>query len=280
MTFQPNLAPGQRISNQDLCDLFLCGPQGGMRKSNRRNCLVLFTDHAKSLYDDRWDENGILHYTGMGLIGDQTLSRSNKTLAESPMTGIQVFYFERFTGKSTDYIFVGEVELADSPYKEVQPDTEGNYRSVWVFPLKLITGAPAPEIQVDELSVTLIARQKAAKALSDQDLTRRLRNRPKSSARTDRSVCSVQHPRDPLVVEFALRRAQGCCELCEQPAPFLKPGGEPYLEVHHIEWLSEGGRDTTDNVAALCPNCHRQMHSLNKAGDRKKLQRSASQKSL
>lgn len=71
MTFDPKLSPGQRLANQEICDVFLCGPQGGMRKSNRRNCLVLFTDHARSLYDDRWDEDGILHYTGMGLEGDQ-----------------------------------------------------------------------------------------------------------------------------------------------------------------------------------------------------------------
>lgn len=273
MTFNPDLAPGQRISNESLCARFLCGPQGGMRKSNRQNCLVLFTDHAKSLYDDRWDSDGVLHYTGMGLVGDQTLSRGNKTLAEAPVTGIRVFYFERFTGKSTAFIFVGEVELVDNPYQEVQLDTEGNARSVWVFPMRLLSGAPVPEIPAEDLSATWVARQKAVKALSDQELEQRLSNRHQSSSELVRRVSSVQRPRDPLVVEFALRRARGSCELCEQPAPFLKPDGEPFLEVHHIEWLAKGGPDTVDNVAALCPNCHRLMHSRDKIESRRKLKR-------
>jgi len=38
---------------------------------------------------------------------------------------------------------------------------------------------------------------------------------------------------------------------------------EPYLEVHHIIWLSKGGDDDIDNTVALCPNCHKKMHILN-----------------
>lgn len=45
------------------------------------------------------------------------------------------------------------------------------------------------------------------------------------------------------VVEFAKRRAGGTCELCEELAPFKKREGEPYLETHHIVWLSNGGED-------------------------------------
>ena len=47
--------------------------------------------------------------------------------------------------------------------------------------------------------------------------------------------------------------------------------GDPYLETHHIEWLSKGGEDTIDNTVALCPNCHRRMHSLNSKKDVEKL---------
>jgi len=32
--------------------------------------------------------------------------------------------------------------------------------------------------------------------------------------------------------------------------------------VHHIIPLADGGPDTLENVAALCPNCHRKMHVL------------------
>lgn len=33
------------------------------------------------------------------------------------------------------------------------------------------------------------------------------------------------------------------------------------LEIHHIEPLSKGGDDSTSNIAILCPNCHKSMHS-------------------
>ena len=51
------------------------------------------------------------------------------------------------------------------------------------------------------------------------------------------------------------------------PAPFADQAGEPYLECHHIEWLSKGGMDSADNCVALCPNCHRKMHTLNDPDD-------------
>jgi len=46
-----------------------------------------------------------------------------------------------------------------------------------------------------------------------------------------------------------------------KPAPFLrKKDQSPYLEVHHMIQLADGGEDTTENAVALCPNCHRQLH--------------------
>ena len=47
--------------------------------------------------------------------------------------------------------------------------------------------------------------------------------------------------------------------------------GSPYLEPHHIVWLSRGGEDTPSNTVALCPNCHRRMHIVKSATDTKKL---------
>lgn len=82
----------------------------------------------------------------------------------------------------------------------------------------------------------------------------------------DRELITIQtnnYYRDPYIARFAKKIARGTCQLCKKPAPFLTIDGEPYLESHHIEWLSDGGKDTIDNVIALCPNCHRKMHALN-----------------
>lgn len=69
--------------------------------------------------------------------------------------------------------------------------------------------------------------------------------------------------RDRYVSEYVKRRARGRCQLCGAPAPFTDQYGHPYLESHHVIWLADGGTDSIDNVVALCPNCHRKMHSLN-----------------
>ncbi|MGV1927911.1 HNH endonuclease [Agrobacterium tumefaciens] len=74
--------------------------------------------------------------------------------------------------------------------------------------------------------------------------------------------------RDPNVVAWVLSNAGETCECCEQTAPFQRDDGSPFLEVHHVRSLSEGGPDTTDNAVACCPNCHREMHA---GGDRESL---------
>jgi 5-methylcytosine-specific restriction endonuclease McrA len=67
--------------------------------------------------------------------------------------------------------------------------------------------------------------------------------------------------RNPDVVVEVLARANGHCEECNEPAPFVrKHNGTPYLEVHHKRQLADGGEDTVDNAMALCPNCHRREH--------------------
>jgi 5-methylcytosine-specific restriction protein A len=43
-------------------------------------------------------------------------------------------------------------------------------------------------------------------------------------------------------------------------APFRDANDQPFLEVHHILRLSDGGPDDPRYVVALCPNCHRQAH--------------------
>ncbi len=49
--------------------------------------------------------------------------------------------------------------------------------------------------------------------------------------------------------------------------PFLDVEGKPYLEVHHIKWLSKGGADSIENAIALCPNCHSKMHVIDDPTD-------------
>ena len=71
------------------------------------------------------------------------------------------------------------------------------------------------------------------------------------------------YERDPRITELAKLIANGKCCLCKKKGPFQDQVLDlPFLEAHHVKWLSEGGRDSIDNTVALCPNCHRKMHHV------------------
>lgn len=95
----------------------------------------------------------------------------------------------------------------------------------------------------------------------------------KQSSRCPKVITSntTTYYRNPYISEYAKRRAAGVCQLCGKLAPFESRNGEPYLETHHIVWLSEGGEDSIQNTVALCPNCHRKMHVVNSQNDIDKL---------
>lgn len=82
--------------------------------------------------------------------------------------------------------------------------------------------------------------------------------------------------RNIYIKEYAKKIAQGICQLCDKKAPFLDKQGNPFLEVHHINYLSKGGKDEIDNVVALCPNCHRRIHMLEDEEDLKKISKNFS----
>ncbi|MFA0358367.1 HNH endonuclease [Vibrio breoganii] len=77
------------------------------------------------------------------------------------------------------------------------------------------------------------------------------------------TLSRTTHARSEYVKEYALRVANGICQLCENEGPFMTQLGRKFLEVHHVAWLSNGGADILGNVVALCPNCHRKMHIIN-----------------
>jgi hypothetical protein len=82
---------------------------------------------------------------------------------------------------------------------------------------------------------------------------------------------TTAYVRDAAVAEHSKRLAKGLCDLCEMPAPFKNKQNAAYLECHHIVWLAKSGEDTVENTVALCPNCHRKMHVLNRKMDKEKL---------
>ena len=62
----------------------------------------------------------------------------------------------------------------------------------------------------------------------------------KAFANSAKSKVSL-YDRNPYVSELIQRQANGVCQLCNQKAPFYNQEGIPFLETHHIIWLSKGG---------------------------------------
>lgn len=81
-------------------------------------------------------------------------------------------------------------------------------------------------------------------------------------------VSQVVVRRNPALSKFTILKADGECELCKSDSGIKD--GTPYLEVHHVIPLSEGGNDEYENMVALCPNCHKRVHLSN---DSKKMQK-------
>ena len=265
MIFKPSYEIGATVTNKEITAEFLCGNMGGMRRARATNTLVIISDHTKGLYDDKW-YGDVLHYTGMGKVGDQVLDgNQNRTLFDSDTNGVAVYLFEVLEARK--YIYLGPVKLAGSPYQEIQEDDNGDPRKVWMFPVK-----PVEPVTIgDEAFRSYEKAQKAkVRGLTKAELKARAKECSKKEA-SSRNVTSTTYVRDQSIAEYAKECAGGICQLCGTPAPFKDRNGSPYLGSHHIIWLAAGGADSVDNTIALCPNCHRKMHVINDPADVKLL---------
>src|SRR5699024_9746118 len=259
-----NLEIGKIYDNKTISETFGCAPQGGMRRSKLTNTLVLFSDHTTGIYDDKTeiDDNGneVLLYTGMGQTGDQDINHmQNRTLNESNDTNIVVYLFEAFVQR--EHIYRGRVELVAEPYQSEQFN-----RKVWIFPLGFLEEKTV--VSEDLTKKRDENQEKEAAKLSDQELYERAK---KVKSVGQRKVTTKVYERHTHVSEYVKRRAEGHCDLCGNPAPFKDRRGNPFLECHHVHWLSRGGEDSIDNAVALDPSCHRKMHELDLKTDVQKL---------
>lgn len=139
-------------------------------------------------------------------------------------------------------------------FRRTQLDELKEERSAIVFRL-VPDGGPKPISEADteeepDLQNSLEAARQAAVAACTPGTTEPGQSAPRKIYQRSRKVA-----------HYVLMRAEGICECCLKPAPFLKKDGKPYLEPHHVNRLSDGGLDHPRYVGAICPNCHREIHS-------------------
>ena len=67
-------------------------------------------------------------------------------------------------------------------------------------------------------------------------------DRPAGTTKPEKLTRSVHgFVRSAEVKAYVLQEANGRCEVCSSPAPFKDANGMPFLEVHHVRPLAEGG---------------------------------------
>lgn len=274
--FNPGIAIGQVLTEDEVHDIFECQITVGIRLSTKNNLIVIMSGSAKKkVYDDVWDEkNDILFYSGTDINADE---QGNQTLItgngnnNSQLRDVwynkdkEIFLFVK--KESNKCIYKGKVFLCEEPYMDWK-DEEHTCKK-WVFPLKLASENEEEnlllfhEAEVDARKQTLDNLYRKSK---DSEEKRTYKNVPKK-----RDANVKIYDRNPNISAYIKARANGKCDLCENEAPFLDKEGYPYLEAHHIKWLSKGGPDEIDNMVALCPNCHKRMHILDYPDDVTKL---------
>ena len=263
--FIPKINVGEVVNAERIYEEFGCQRYKGIMHSVSKNALVLVSDRVKSIYKDRWD-NDILYYTGTGQIGNQVMDSShgnnNVKLANSRESGLTLYLFEKLV--ESQYTYRGVVKLCRDYYVDRQLDKNGDMRDVFIFPLQLET---TYTMDYDDYKTNLKIRERLSRRKSDEELLKKVKSKQEKT-KSIRNIKTTVYERDEDVAEYVKRRAKGVCDLCGNRAPFENKKNEPYLEEHHIKWLSEGGDDSIDNAVALCPNCHRRMHVLNRSDDR------------
>lgn len=237
-----------RIYNRraDIHGRFNGQQRGGIVTPADHAVVIIFTGEEGEAhgYTDRWRDDGVFEYFGEGQIGDMVMQKGNRAIADHAVNGKSILLFKILPNGVE---FEGEM-ICQGYETRRAPDRAGNLRNAFVFELRLIDNVE-----------TVVDRMLPA---TDNLETLRKRAFAAASATPDKSksVGSVfERSRD--VRDYVVARAKGHCEGCNQPAPFFRSNGIPYLEPHHIRRLSDGGPDDPRFVIGLCPNCHRRVHS-------------------
>lgn len=230
--------------------------QGGISTpSNHPYIFVFLSNNGRRIgYEDGWDENGTFNISGEGQRGEMSFTRGNLALRDHVKNSTELHLFQSIGG-SGNYRYVGEFACMSWSNK-ISKDIDGKSRQAIIFhltpALMEITASPNEESNEPAVSPTYKTTLRA-NAYAAAGSARRL---PAKEARREYMV------RSKAVSDYVLNRANGVCEMCDKPAPFIRSSdGSPYLEPHHIDRLSDGGPDHPAHVAAVCPNCHREAHS-------------------
>ncbi|WP_426236461.1 HNH endonuclease [Pararhizobium sp. DWP1-1-3] len=220
--------------------------RGGIATPAKHSIVIVFTgeEGEEHGYSDRWRDDGVFEYFGEGQVGDMVMQKGNRAIAHHAANGKSILLFKI---APRGVVFEGEM-ICEGYQVRPAPDRLGNLRNAIVFELRLVENVIERVSDLPTTNGTLATLRERAFAAAKP-----------APAKSTSSTTVFERSRD--VRDYVVARAVGHCEGCSQPAPFVRANGVPYLEPHHIRRLTDGGPDDPRFVIALCPNCHRRVHS-------------------
>ena len=234
--------------------------QGGISTPAEFPYIFIFTGTTGGDYGyrDGYDNEGVFNYTGEGQIGDMKMTKGNLAIRDHQKNRKEIYLFEKFL---SGYRFVGLCNYIDNRIEKLK-DRNGELRDAIVFRLDIVNAQNIDTAQNLHANIVEAPKStyctKPSKARSLQQLREIALSSTPTQASTQEKIQSIQN-RSTAIKLYAKKRANGICEGCNETAPFETKSG-PYLEVHHLTRLADGGADLPQNVIALCPTCHRKAH--------------------
>jgi 5-methylcytosine-specific restriction enzyme A len=251
---------GRVYRRRDLHERFGGQRQGGIVTPAGEPFIFVITGEGgeEHGYADGWDQDGTFRYYGEGQVGDMQFVRGNAAIRDHAELGKDLHLFEKVAPAHLRYL--GQMVCAGYDLVPNSPDRVGNLRTAIVFQLVSLSDSPPLDEQNSEGAPgegALPASWYWEQPL--EDLREAATAAPAVDA-TARDARRAVYHRSEAVRVYVLRRADGLCEACAEPAPFTTTAGRPYLEPHHTRRISDGGPDDPAWVVAVCPNCHRRAH--------------------
>ncbi|UNO42139.1 restriction endonuclease [Streptomyces sp. MST-110588] len=177
------LKVGEVVARRDLHARFGGTPQGGISPSTQARMVMAFVAERPTPDDfTGWGDDGIFHFSGVGMHGDQEMTRGNLALLRHKEQGRAVHLFHQLRRSSDElgrlYRHLGRFEVdSEQPYYIADaPDANGQMRTVIVFRLRPV-GATVPD--GPRLPVTPLTETRITKA--PEITVARVRRRPQES---------------------------------------------------------------------------------------------------
>ncbi|MFD9792122.1 restriction endonuclease [Streptomyces sp. NPDC059070] len=155
---------GETVRRGELHARFGGTPQGAISPSSRSQMVMLFVAEQPVLDGfTGWGDDGVFHFAGAGMTGDQEMTRGNLALLRHKEQGRAVHLFHQLPTPPGHhgrfYRHLGRFEVDPSqPYHLVDaPDTYGDMRTVIVFRLRPVgaTYLDGPRLPVTPPAETL-----------------------------------------------------------------------------------------------------------------------------